>query len=356
MDKSTTGFGFTDVSDIAWIVPADIILVFGFVLAVDAVLLTALADATVLRAALALPTILFVPGYVLVAALFPAGHTAERSTRSVSEREEGLWRARVQRRVDGSITWTERTALSFGLSVGIIPLLGFLVGPITGSLGTEHVLLGLNAFIAVFAVLAVIRRNGLQRDDRLRLPFRDLARQIRRPAHGEVGRIDRLLAVVVLCSFVAATATMGWVLIAPQSGESFSSVALLAEDGSGELATSGYPTNFTRGSRQEVVARVTNQEGRETTYTVVGELQHVVANDSALSVTNSTEVYRSRETVGPGENWTANHSVTPSTTGEDLRLIYYLYRSDPPEDPSTETAYRSAYIWVDVTAPADRAG
>src|SRR5438034_9957229 len=54
---------------------------------------------------LAILLVLFVPGYVLTAALFPASYDPAKL----------------------DIDWIERIALSFGLSIAIVPLLGLLL-------------------------------------------------------------------------------------------------------------------------------------------------------------------------------------------------------------------------------------
>ena len=83
-----------------------------------------LAPSEVLRIVIGLPFVLFFPGYVLMAALFP--------------RREGL----------GGI---ERVALSFVMSIAVVPLIGFILNYTWWGITMESVLYSVAAFIlAVF--------------------------------------------------------------------------------------------------------------------------------------------------------------------------------------------------------------
>jgi len=53
-------------------------------------------------------------------------------------------------------------------------------------------------------------------------------------------------------------------------------------------------------------------------------------------------------TVEAGASETYSHSVLPTMSGENLRLIYYVYLGEAPSEPSTESAHRHVHIWVDV--------
>jgi len=44
-----------------------------------------------------------------------------------------------------------------------------------------------------------------------------------------------------------------------------------------------------------------------------------------------------------------NHTVAPTLPGERLRLVYLLYKGDPPAEPTVENAYREVHLWVNVS-------
>jgi len=87
---------------------------------------------TPVRVLLGLLLVLFLPGYSLVAALFP--------------RRDDL---------DG----IERIALSFGLSIAVVPLLGLGLNYTQYGIRLVPVLLGLSLFTVLLAVVAGVRRG-----------------------------------------------------------------------------------------------------------------------------------------------------------------------------------------------------
>ena len=85
--------------------------------------------------------------------------------------------------------------------------------------------------------------------------------------------------------------------------------------------------------------------GAYVSYTVVVQLERVGADGA---VVDRIELDRLSATVAPGERWTRQHEVTPTTTGEDLRLSYLLFVGDAPADPTREDARHATHVWVTV--------
>ena len=92
-----------------------------------------------MRVLLGLLLVLFLPGYSLVAALFP--------------RKDDL---------DG----IERIALSFGLSIAVVPLLGLALNYTPLGSRLVPVLLGLSLFTVLLAVVAGVRRVRMPEAER----------------------------------------------------------------------------------------------------------------------------------------------------------------------------------------------
>lgn len=321
-------------------VPGDSVAAVLLVLAV-----TALAEAgpeglALLRAAIGLPVLLLVPGFAFATAVFPGRHVSDVRAAVAGSQREGAGRRQ-------SITWRERVALSFGLSVTLVPLLGVVVIWHVGTLSQDAVLLALNVFVLLAAVASAVRRNGLPADERFRVPYRRWLAGARARATAGESALGVALTVLLVLSVVAAVGTMGVALLSPQNGEAYTSATLLTERPNGELVATGYPTEFTHGDGEPLVLQVENREGVQTSYAVVVELQRLSADGSA-TVTDEQTLLRRQATVRPGETWTAPHTVAPTMTGTDLRLTYYLYRGEPPRDPSEETAYRTLFHWISV--------
>ena len=87
---------------------------------------------------------------------------------------------------------------------------------------------------------------------------------------------------------------------------------------------------------------------------MVVELQRATVGTESENVTvrvdEEHELFRVRQRVADNETWHYRYTVTPTLTGERLRLVYLLYRGDAPATPSAESAYREVHLWVNVTA------
>ena len=119
--------------------PNDLALViFLTLLCIPFVLIPPLNESPV-RIILGLPLVLFLPGYALIATLFP--------------RKDDL---------DG----IERIALSFGLSIAISPLLGLALNYTPFGIRLTPILIVLSVFTIALAIGAYVRRNRIPEGDR----------------------------------------------------------------------------------------------------------------------------------------------------------------------------------------------
>ena len=88
----------------------------------------------VLRIILGIPFLLFFPGYTLVGALFPK-----------REAMDGI----------------QRMALSFGLSIAVVPLIGLILNYTPLGIRLESILFSVTSFIIMTSVIAWFRRRRL---------------------------------------------------------------------------------------------------------------------------------------------------------------------------------------------------
>jgi len=165
-------------------------------------------------------------------------------------------------------------------------------------------------------------------------------------------RADAALNVLLVASILLAAGSVTYAVAVPKEGEQFTEFYLLTENESGDLVAAGYPTNMTRGQSASLVVGIGNQEHEQVEYTVVVELQRVEITDNATNVTvlDERELRRFTVDLAHNETWHNQHTVTPTMTGERLRLQYLLYRGEPPADPTVENAYRELHLWVNVSA------
>lgn len=323
---------------VAWSVPADAVAVIGYTVVVEGVIVSGLSGVTPLRAALGVPFALFLPGYALCSALFPA------RTAPLTGRDGAVLRGPI--RGDG-LFWPDRVALSFGVSLACLPVVALVLGVSGLGYAPAVVAAALGSVVVSGTVVGTVRRARLPPGDRYRVPYRRWVDEAREALVGG-DALDTGLNLTLVVLVVLAVGTLGYALVSPPAAESYSGFQLLAEGEDGDLVADDYPREFDPGESRQLYVGIDNHEGSTTRYTVVAELQRVETAEGSVSVLERERLDRFSATLDPGERLRERRTVAPDTTGEDLRLVYYLYRGDAPADPDGSSAYRSVYLWVDV--------
>jgi len=327
--------------------PADLAAVFLLTGLTLVAALAPVARETPLRVVFGLPFVLFLPGYALVAALFPEAG-GDPDDEGAGHEHGGAGDGGDGGGIDG----VERVALSVGLSTAVVPLVGLVLNVTPVGVRLVPVLVGVGAVTAAGAAVAARRRQLLAPEERFRVPYREWYGTARRELLVPESRADAVLNVVLVASVLLAVSSVAYAVAVPQQGESFTEFYLLTETDEGELVADGYPTNVTVGESKPVVVGVTNREHERMAYTVVVELQEVRStgpNGTDVTVGRVTELDRYSVTLGDDATDRRTVDVGPTRTGERLRLAFLLYRGDPPADPSVETAYRETHLRVNVT-------
>jgi len=207
---------------------------------------------SILRTVIGLPFLLFFPGYLAIAALFPA-------------RED--------------LDDIERVALSFGLSIAITPLIGFGLNYTPWGIRLTPILLGVSAFIFIAAVASVYRRGAVSDPFR---PFDPLQKW--RAAYGafqaEKG-LDKALSVILVLSILSSVFALGYVIAFPRQGESFTEFYVLGPEG----RASDYPEPAV-GEEGTVILGLVNHEHQVMNYTILVWLVKVAYIDNQTVVDN----------------------------------------------------------------------
>jgi uncharacterized membrane protein len=304
---------------------------------------------TPLRIVVALVVALFVPGYALIAALFPEQGPAVSDGSSATLDEPDS-----DEKADG-IDVLERVVLSFGASIAVVPLVGLVLNFTPWGLRLVPILAGLTVVTVPLTVLAARRRSRLPADARFDPhPVAWLVAALRGLTAPD-DRTDAILNVLLVVSVLLAVGSVAYAVSDPTPDEEFTEFYLLTETETGELVASNYPTNFTTGESRSVVVGIGNEEGQSETYTVVTQLQDVRIEGETVTVTDARELDRFGRELSDGASVNLTRELTPSElTGERLRLQFLLYRGEAPENPSPASAYRQTHLWVNVTADNSR--
>jgi uncharacterized membrane protein len=327
--------------------PADLAATIALVALTVVVTLAPGISETPLRAVVGFPLVLFVPGYAFVAALFPEAEGRSNDGTSPEDGRAEESSPRLRRHLGG----LERVVLSFGLSVAVVPLIGLVMNFTPWGLRLAPVLLSISGFTVVSAAIASLRRRRLSEERRFGVPYRRWYATAREALLRPESRTDAALNVLLALSILIAVPSVTYAVVTPEQDEGFTEFYLLTENETGVLVTDGYPTEFTRGQSEELLVGVTNQELEPMDYTIVVTLQRVETRNGSVRVLAEDELQRFHPTVAAGERWVTTYEMTPTTTGTRLRVLFSLYRGDPPPRTTSANAYRTLDLWVNVTAP-----
>ena len=148
-----------------------------------------------LRVVITLPVILFLPGYCLIAALFCK---------------------------QDDIDLIERIALSFGLSIAVVPLIGLGLNFTPWGIRLDPIVISLTIFTVAMILIAQYRRTLLPKEQRFRFPFSEIASTVWDSFNPREGtRVDRILTIVLTLSILIAVITTIYVIAVPKEGERF---------------------------------------------------------------------------------------------------------------------------------------
>lgn len=273
----------------------DLVLVIVATLATLAFNLLPYLNQTFIRSIFGVIVVFFVPGYALIAALFPNNK---------------------------GINNTQRIALSFGLSVAVVPamllILSYWFGVNLGSL-----LVPLALFIVICTVIAEVRRRALPEAKRFSVKLPQI-QIVKKAFSGSESRVDKLLSVILVLSVVVLSLTIGYTIAFPNPGEPFTEFYLLGANGT----ISNYPTQYQLGEQKPVTVGIVNHEQRDTSYELVVRL-----NDT----NKSTVLYSENVSLANNQTWQKVINLKPDRTGSNMTMEFLLYRDNQLGAPYRQT-------------------
>jgi len=326
-------------------VPLDMV---GIGLALGAIHLVFLfSAASPIRFLVAMPLLFLFPGYVLVGSLFPRTGTVRQN-----QRLGGVRSLSNVRKLD-RVSLFERLALSFGLSVALIPFFAFLLEllPVDAFGGT--ILWALTVFVFLGALVASVRRLRLPTEDRFSL----VAESGLGSLAGTTSRAERIVNIALVVSIILAISMAGYALAVPQDGEQFTDLRIMTENDDGDLVLGDFPDEIDVADGEELIIGIDNHEHEPREYTVVVTAEQIVDDDGSIVVIDSTELDRFEVSLDDGERLVQPHTLNPGSAGE-FRVNYYLYEGNAPSEPDEDSAYRHVHLTLSAsdgsaTAPVD---
>ena len=315
-----------------------------FVLSTLLLIVILLLDVAWLRVLLGLPFVLFFPGYSLVSALFPR-----------QDRPSSLFKKKPKKENTG-IDMLERVALSFGLSIAVVPLIGLLLN-LTYTWGDfwgirlYPVMLSVYLFIVISSVVAVVRRLRLPSDERFNI-------RVNVDIPKDMSVLDKALTVGIVVMLIASVVCLVYIIVVPREGERFTEFYVLGSTGK----MSDYPLNITAESMHNITVGVVNHEHEDVDYTlVVMMIPASEANQTQHNVSVWTWDGKAPVSFSPNDaielNVTVKDGKTSSiglrfgiTTPGQYKMQFLLFTSNEPHISTVKSgdSYRDLHLWVRV--------
>lgn len=284
----------------------DLLLVAGFVLITNIFILIPVLSDSFLRTYLGIILVLFLPGYALTGALFPA-----------------------KKDIDG----IERAAISFGLSISIAPVLGLSLNYSSWGVREIPLLTEFSIFTLLMCAIAYYRRRMLSETEAFGVSFKKCylsmkAKVLEKPE----SKTDKVIAFIFVLSMLASIGSLAYIIGNPKEGEHFTEFYIL-----GNNSTIGdYPTEFVQGEKGTVTVGIINHEYRPMDYTIDVRLENRSLPESQKQIS-----------LGNNMSWEEPVTFTPSLKGKNMKLEFLLFNETEKTIP-----YRNLNLWINVTEEA----
>ena len=305
-------------------IPKDLIVIAVWMLLAVLSIYVPVINETFIRVIFTVPVILFIPGYVLIAALFPE-----------------------KKSIDG----IERFALSVGLSIAVVPLIVLVLNYTPFGIRLNPIVISLVLFTLIMMIITLYRRARLSDEEKFAVPFEKVKPALKEELFPKnQGKFDKALSIILIAAVIVAAVTTVFVIAFPKDGEKFTEFYILGED----KMADDYPEKFPVNSQQFVWIGIGNHEYRDVTYTV----ETLLLNAEWDSATNSSVIHASmpldRFEVSVLDNTTylEKYYFSVPYTGYN-RLEFLLYNETVPSasasaEEKMDSSYRDLHLWIKV--------
>ncbi|MDO9334316.1 MAG: DUF1616 domain-containing protein [Dehalococcoidales bacterium] len=251
-----------------------------------------------LRIILGLPLVLFFPGYTLLAALFPR---------------------------TGGLNNIERFALSFGLSIAVVPLIGLALNYTPWGIRLYPILISLSIFSFSMSVIGWYRSRRLPPDETIAFLINFKVPSVSQMWSSQSLR-DKIITVVLVVMIIGAIGTLVYVVNQPRHVEQFTEFYVLNAEGKAE----NYPSTVFLGQSVEVILGIINHEHEATDYRI-----EIVIDGESIGQVGPVS-------LDADETWEQAVTATPKQKGDKQKLEFLLYKNTGAD------VYESLHLWIEV--------
>lgn len=251
------------------------------------------------RIILGIILVVFLPGYALTSAIFPKKN---------------------------DIDAIERLALSFGLSIAIVPLIGLILNYTPYGIKLYPVTITISTFVIVTSAIGYLRQQKLPPDERFHVTIKN--NLFTSPS---TGKLDKALSACLLITIVTALGCLAYTLAQPKQGERYTEFYIVGTAGKAE----GYPQQIALGESANIVIGIINHENQIANYRVIIKVDGVENTEINMGALNSEEKLERQI------------SFTPKAIGKRQKIEFQLYLNNESkpyfDDP--------LHLYIDVTTP-----
>lgn len=281
-------------------------------------------SSSAVRIALGLPFLLYFPGYVLLSALFVTGQHINR---------------------------LEKAAISIGISISVVILIGFGMSFTAWGITLETALYSVVAFILLASAAALIRRSMVSAQGRLTVVAR-----LNRPRWTS-SKFNKNLSFALIFAIFAAIGMLGYTAANFVATEKYTEFYILGLNGEAQ----DYPTDFI--IREGSVSSVSYDEGEivlpeewgQVTLGIVNHEQQTVSytieikidGEPASFIYNGKSIERLPEIeLQSDEKWEHEIGIVPQHGGNNQKVEFLLSSNGTPLPEHSLT------LWINVTQEA----
>lgn len=290
-------------------VPLDLKVILIWLLVTPVFIFAPYLSGSFLRPIIAIPMVIFIPGYMVVAILFP-----EKT----------------------DISGIERIAVSVGLSIALVPLVGLVLNYTVFGIRLVPVVLLLEIITLILWVIAYQRKIATGLADSVVPNVRNLGSVLR----GMSGT-EKILSYLLIGCVVMALGTTLFVFAVPRTSDQFTEFYLISLDS--KPISDSITANI--GDTIPMSVGIRNQEFRTVDYTI--EVYLTKADFSDMRIVSSFPVRLEQNEIWEGQ---VNVTVPDASFG---RVDILLFAGGVPQPDITgmnrvATSYRNLYRWLSV--------
>jgi uncharacterized membrane protein len=256
-----------------------------------------LPDGNVLRILFGLPFLLFLPGYSLVSA---------------------FWVKKTD------MDDLERIALSLGLSIALVPLVGLGLNFTPLGINLISIVLCMFGIIIVLSIIAWFRRSKLEVDERFVFKLDPIINN-----QDIKSSTDKAMVLIIAVVIIIGGAILFYIATNPPQ-EEYSELYIFDENGT----TENYPSSMVIDQNTSIIIEVVCHELKTTDYRLIMTLHPETGANQTLRQYNLT--------LKNKEKWSQTFNFSVGASG-DFKLVIELYKGD------NTIPYVTNHLWINVS-------